>query len=173
MFTLVLLATSFIRQAITHVYIWTCGAVENVGDMAQEKHLLQSFQGKQETMQHPCLVASSVTDKTVQFQNNLNVYAPLNSDKQSDKTEDVVKSSFCIFYSHSKISKLSSTSVGQTVGSRAKNSWAKMSSKLAESCQYKGMGAKISSIYDMGGFKPILTVEGGKFIVFSSMHMKA
>ena len=38
-------------------------------------------------------------------------------------------------------------SVGQTVGSRARNSWANTSSECAESCPYKGMQAIISSIY--------------------------
>ena len=50
------------------------------------------------------------------------------------------------------------TSVGQTVGSRAYNIWAKFSSEWAESCPYKGMRAKISSIYDTGTLKPTLTL---------------
>ena len=56
--------------------------------------------------------------------------------------------------------------------SRAKNSQAKVSSEWAESWPCKGMWAKISCIYDMGGFKPILVVEGGNLAVFSNVHIK-
>ena len=42
-----------------------------------------------------------------------------------------------------------------------------------ESCPYKDMGAKIASIYDIGAFKPILSVVGGNKLLFSNVHMKA
>ena len=35
------------------------------------------------------------------------------------------------------------------------------------------MRAKISSIYDMGGFKPILAIQGGDLLVFSNLRIKA
>ena len=34
------------------------------------------------------------------------------------------------------------------------------------------MQAKITSIYDMGAFKPILPVEGGNLLLFPNKHMK-
>ena len=38
---------------------------------------------------------------------------------------------------------------------------------------YEKMRAKISSIYNMGGFKTVSAVAGGNLAVFSSMHMIA
>ena len=55
----------------------------------------------------------------------------------------------------------------QTAGSRAKIAYLKLALNRQSLAYNKDTWAKISSIYDMGWFKPILVVEGGILAVFS------